>query len=277
MSRANLTGLAGEDQAPLFEKRQPREVDAPSQGLSKGKACRKHIKRCQKSPIHVSGRKNPSLFGSLGKLISQRRASGTDLLAPRSNYPTACQEYIKGCQNSPIRMLKRISPSSFGPWKKLILLICNLIYGKTNIDQTQICQIEGNRQIIRTPQPPPSSIEGIIRGLPFDTSDVRDAITIAAIKSRPPDTTEVPCHVLIGSQFISDRIPADDQVKVTSFINKLGESGMFFFRDGVIKTRSGLQATVTYNTETKKYAFTIVGQSLLSKGGVSRHYTRPYK
>jgi hypothetical protein len=149
-------------------------------------------------------------------------------------------------------MLKRISSSSSGPWEKLILLICNLIYGKTDVNQNQIGQIENNKQLIRTPQVESPNLRGSIEGLPFDTNDVQDAITISAIKSRPPDLGEASRHILIGDQSISDRIPDDDQAKVRSFIGNLKESGMFSFEDGLIKTKSGLQVAVTYNSETKK-------------------------
>ncbi|MDR1457698.1 MAG: hypothetical protein LBI47_02515 [Puniceicoccales bacterium] len=221
-----------------------------------------------------------NLTGSTGDfplfLPGQERSEQSALtpgIAEDRSYPTACREYIKGCQNSPIRMLKRIDPSSSGPWKKLILRICNLICGKTNVDQNQICRIEGNKQLIRTAQTTSSSVEGITGGLPFDTNDVQDAITIAAIKSRPPDTRETPRHVLIGGQSISDRIPADDQVKVTSFINNLRESGMFYFKDGVIETKSGLRVSVTHNTETHKICIYYYGTkfSLQGRGKQTLH------
>ncbi|MDR2432762.1 MAG: hypothetical protein LBD34_03350 [Puniceicoccales bacterium] len=109
----------------------------------------------------------------------------------------------------------------------------------------------GNKEIIRESQTKHPSISNIIGSMPFDINDVQDAITIAAIKSRPPDTKEAPRHVLIDCASISDRIPANDRAKVENFIGKLEESGMFFFENGMIKTKSGLQATVTYNTETK--------------------------
>ncbi|MDR1528320.1 MAG: hypothetical protein LBS22_01905 [Puniceicoccales bacterium] len=102
------------------------------------------------------------------------------------------------------------------------------------------------------PQKKHTSLSSVIENMPFDVEDVQDAIAIAAIKSKPPDTGEAPRHVLIGGTSISGRIPADGQAKVAGFIDKLGKSGMFYFKNGVIKTRSGLQATITYNTETKK-------------------------
>ncbi|MDR0742188.1 MAG: hypothetical protein LBE98_01870 [Puniceicoccales bacterium] len=102
--------------------------------------------------------------------------------------------------------------------------------------------------------------------MPFDVNDVQDAITIAAIKSRPPDTSEAPRHVLIDNGSISDRIPAAGQAKVANFMDKLEQCGMFYFENGVIKTKSGLQVTVTYNIETEKICIYYHGTKFSLRG-----------
>ncbi|MDR2603112.1 MAG: hypothetical protein LBC11_00935 [Puniceicoccales bacterium] len=211
-----------------------------------------------------------ALTGTVPILPLGQRSEGTHALSPgtneNSNYPTTCQKYIKGCQNAPIRVLKRISPSSSDLWKTIILWVCNLIYGKTNINQDQVRQIADNKQVIRSPQVESINLSNIIGNMPFNTDDVRDAITIAAIKSKPPVPTEAPRHVLIEGQSIPDRIPVEDQTKVRNFIGKLKASGMFSFEDGVIKTKSGLQAAVTYNTETHKICIYYYGTKFSLRG-----------
>jgi hypothetical protein len=141
-----------------------------------------------------------------------------------------------------------------------------LIYGTTNVDRNQVRQLKANKQLIRAPQVTSPNLSSVIGNMPFNTDDVQDAITIAAIKSKPPIIGEDSRHVLIDGQTISDRISADDQAKVKSFIDKLEESGMFTFKKGLIETQSGLRVAVTYNTATNKICIHYYGTKFSLKG-----------
>jgi hypothetical protein len=112
-------------------------------------------------------------------------------------------------------------------------------------------------------------------GLPFDADDIRDAVTIAAastvtqtardgyIAGVPRRNAQTSRYVLVGNQaHLRQYVSENGRRKVGAFVEKLNQSQMFFFKDGMVRTRSGLLATVTYNEQLGKICVYLDGTDL---------------
>jgi hypothetical protein len=176
-------------------------------------------------------------------------------------------------------MLKRLEPSSSDTWKRLILWICKLLYGKKSIGPDRINQIEENKKLIRTPQ---SECQNVLSYLQFRRQDVQDAIANAEFREKNVSefNTRAPNLKLITD---SESFPGPVRV----FTKKLSESEMFTLENGVITTPSGLKAIATYNSCTGKICIfysatefslkgrgpkTMLADAQIASGGVHRMY-----
>jgi hypothetical protein len=130
---------------------------------------------------------------------------------------------------------------------------------------------EDNRRMLRMPQVPIKSFDG----LPFCADDIKDAVTIAAASQRNdinqigyvcgvPRRNVKTRYILVGNQTNLERCTSEDsRRKVNTFLAKLDQSQMFFFKNGMIRTRSGLQATIVWNEQLGKLFIYFDGTDLM--------------
>jgi hypothetical protein len=136
----------------------------------------------------------------------------------------------------------------------------------TNSEQAE------NRRIMHAPQVQIKSLTG--SGLPFDADDIRDAVTIAAASKKPdiaktefiagvPRRSAQSRYIPVSNQAHLERYTSEDgHRKVNAFLAQLGQTQTFFFKDGMVRTASGLEAMVTYNEQLKKLCIYFVGTDL---------------
>ncbi|MDR3273807.1 MAG: hypothetical protein LBS87_00525 [Puniceicoccales bacterium] len=186
---------------------------------------------------------------------------------PDAQAPGGCAEtyknYLSKCKNLSTRISKLLTPSSPAILRKLIAWVCSIIYSDPEGANAQRLElINENNLTIHSPQVPIANFENFEQ-MQFDTNDVRDAVAIAEASNVKyfnqckyvdrGTITATSRRKLIDSPFAYENIAnGDDRLAMRHFMEKIQESGMFYFENGVIKTASGLQATVTYNTEKRK-------------------------